>query len=520
MKVLNFFRVALCALAVAFACSCEETKEVVITFPEATDVTIANGEEVELTFNAEAAWKLTVDKDWIVFVEGEDTFQQLTGIAGPQTIKITTKDVTSIFDEEKAVISIEMDSKVQPLYNITRTAVARWAKMFFGEYGEAPTELTADNPLVVEYNDYGDILVAINFQANFAWKVSSWPEWVDMETFSGEADAEVTSQNYKYFYVKESAYASAQTGEITITDMNGNNPFSFPIAYAGLPDDKIIIKNSEGRSPGVWGNQVKFAADQTEPAVIELSVMAKDNQYQVYYADWSMNPMTGSDNYAVADWINIDTTTPGTLKISVSSNTDKQRTAFVWVLPKAMFPEGQVDLDWYYNNYNESYMFAVEQESGITEAVGGFLSLWTQMYEYVEFVKFDQYNFDGLTLQDFGYFLPADNTYVYEIPEGMAGALGMHPIGFPAEWFPIYQAADGSTVNLYRCSQMGSNFSMDADKFSYSHLYKMGDWNNSYVGLVYMVNPTGPGKFIIEFYKDEAELATLRPSAAVILVKK
>ena len=89
MKVLNYFRVAICAIAVAFACSCEETKEAVITFPEASAVTIANGEEVELTFNAEAAWKLTVDKDWIVFVDNGENFNQLTGAAGSQTITIT-----------------------------------------------------------------------------------------------------------------------------------------------------------------------------------------------------------------------------------------------------------------------------------------------------------------------------------------------------------------------------------------------------------------------------------------------
>lgn len=522
MKVFNYFRVALCAIAVAFACSCEETQEPVITFPEASDVTIANGEEVELTFNAEAAWKLTVDKDWIVFVDNGENFNQLTGAAGSQTITITTKDVTSIFDEETAVISIEMDNKTQALYNITRTAVARWAKMFFGEYGETPVELTEENPLVIEYNDYGDILVAINFQANFAWMVDTFPEWVDMESCSGEANEEITSQNYKYFYVKKSAYASAQTGEFVLTDMAGNNPFSFTVSYAGLPEDKVIIKNSEGGTPGVWGNQVVFAADQTEPTVIEISVMAKNNEYQVYFADWSMDPMMGSDIYNVADWVTINTDTPGTLKISVTTNTDKERNAFVWVLPKSKFPQGTVDLDWFYdyNNFNESYMFAIQQQSGIVESVGGFLSVWTQMYESVDFVPFDQYNFDGLTLQDFGYFLPADNTYVYEIPEGMGGPLGMHPIGFPSEWFPFYHAADDSVINLFRATQLGSSFSLDSSNFNYAYLYKMGDWNNSYVGLTYNVNPTGPGKMVLEFYKDVDELSMYRPSAAVILVKK
>ena len=522
MKVLNFFRIALCTVAVAFASSCvDPNQEPTINFPEATSYDLAIDQELELSFKAEATWKLTTDKDWLKFVDPViGTTETLDGPAGDQTIKITTANVTSIFDEEIAVISIEMGGQSKPLFNITKTAVARWAKMFFGEYGETPVELTEENPLVVEYNDFGDILVAVNFQANFAWKVDTFPEWVDMESCSGEANEEITSQNYKYFYVKKSAYASAQTGEFVLTDMAGNNPFSFTVSYAGLPDDKVIIKTSEGGTPGLWGNQVVFAADQTEPTVIEISVMAKNNEYQVYYADWAMHPMTGSDIYAEADWVTIDTETAGTLKISVTTNTDKERNAFVWVLPKSKFPQGTVDLDWYYNNYNESYMFAIQQQSGIVESVGGFLSLWTQMYEYVDFVPFDQYNFDGLTLQDFGYFLPADNTYVYEIPEGMGGPLGMHPIGFPSEWFPFYYAADESVINLFRATQLGSSFSLDSSNFNYAYLYKQGDYNNSYVGLLYNVNPTGPGKMVIEFYKDVDQLDTYRPSAAVILVKK
>ena len=525
MKVLNFFRIALCTVAVAFASSCvDPNQEPTINFPEATSYDLAIDQELELSFKAEATWKLTTDKDWLKFVDPVlGTTETLDGPAGDQTIKITTANVTSIFDEETAVISIEMGGQSKPLYNITRTAVARWAKMFFGVYGETPVELTEENPLVVEYHDMGDILVAINFQANFAWKVATFPEWVDMESCSGEANEEITSQNYKFFYVKKSAYASAQTGEFVLTDMSGNNPFSFTVSYAGLPEDKVIIKNSEGITPGLWGNQVVFAADQTEPTVIEISVMARNNEYQVYYADWSMDPLTGSDIYNVADWVTINTETPGTLKISVTSNTDKERNAFVWVLPKAMFPQGTVDLGWYKNNYNESYMFAIQQQSGIVESTNGVYVSWSNWQspyfsQLIECVPFDSYNFDGLTLQDFGYSLPADNTYVYELPvaDDCVGPVVFAPKGFPEEWYPV---SDG----LYRATQPGNAFYTDPTNFGNGYVYTNMATGACLCGLSYSeaaVKNATTGKLVLEFYKDEEEATFYRPSAAVILVRK
>ena len=47
MKVLNFFRVALCALAVAFACSCQETKEAVMALKDGDVVLLENTRKYE-----------------------------------------------------------------------------------------------------------------------------------------------------------------------------------------------------------------------------------------------------------------------------------------------------------------------------------------------------------------------------------------------------------------------------------------------------------------------------------------
>lgn len=533
MKVFNYFRVALCAIAVAFACSCEETKEAVITFPEASEVTIANGEEVELTFNAEAAWKLTVDKDWIVFVDNGENFNQLTGAAGSQTITITTKDVTSIFDEETAVISIEMGNKTQALYNITRTAEVRWAKMFLCEYGEEPVEITEENPLVVEYNDYGDILVSINFQANFAWKVTTWPEWVDMESFTGEANQEISTTDNKYFYVKESAYATAQTGEFTITDMNGNNPFSFPVSYAGMSDNAIKFTNANGRELSMYGTAISFSAEgfvvennitgeteTTESTVATVSVLAKNYEYAFVTLSYGDPWNIGQDMWlAGPDWLTVTDDAKGTLSVSVQANGGKAREAYICVVPKAMIPATEMDYWWYSENevMLEPYTFAVKQDGA--EVEGGFLAMWTQsvtMAECVPFSAYPDFQAMGETAQDMG--LPAQ-TYVYEIPESFNGPLGIHPIGFPENWVAI-----SAETNLYRAMELGAPaFPTDQSYFEAGYVYDMANGWSTKNALMYSgdaIARATEGYLSILFYQDVDAYTYWQPTSALVLVKK
>ena len=543
MKVLNFFRIALCTVAVAFASSCvDPNQEPTINFPEATNYDLAIDQELELSFKAEATWKLTTDKDWLKFVDpvlgNTETFD---GPAGDQTIKITTENVTSIFDEETAVISIEMGGQSKPLFNITKTAVARWAKMFFGVYNETPIEVTVDTPLIVEYDDMSsELMQAINFQANFAWKIAEWPEWIDMRDYAGyssEANNEVNQCNYIFFYVKNSAFASPKTGNITITDMNGNNPFSFPVAYAGLPENVVLITNSEGKTPGIWRDYITFTADKyvvehnemlgetaiTESTEMQLSVMTRDGEYQVYCADYSVGSM-GNDIYDFADWITIDTATPGTLKISVTENTGAERTAYVWVLPKSKLPEGEIDLDWFYDNFDTDYMFAVVQEGAASASPSGFYAVWTA-WEYTDvssqIIPFAEYDFDGLSLDEISWGLPQNNTYVYELPEGYSGPLGIAPVGFPTEWYPLSSVPDSdSIVTLYSAVEpFGTNvFSKDQDKFTNTTIYI--NWMYPYCGLGYTVSANGPGTLLIKFYQDIADKEDGKPSAALILIQK
>lgn len=547
MKVLNFFRIALCTVAVAFASSCvDPNQEPTINFPEATSYDLAIDQVLELSFKAEATWKLTTDKDWLKFVDPVlGTTETLDGPAGDQTIKITTANVTSIFDEETAVISIEMGGQSKPLFNITKTAVARWAKMFRYEYGQAPVEITADAPLVLEYNEFGDIFTGIAFVANFDWKLSSVPGWIkEIEALSGQASETVPTQPAEYAYLKQDALAFENTGNITITDMDGNNAFSFPVTYGGMPEGAISITNAMGRAIGLWNNTLQFSSDafvveynqmigestKTEETSTEVTVLTKDLQYQVYVLEYKMIMDMGvwQDMYEEEKWINVDTTTPGKLVISVDQNEGEERTAHICVLPQSLVPES-FDSFWFNENFNEleSYTFAVKQEApAAASADAGIAVAWTswqcELYfeGLIECIPFSEYNFDGLYLIDFGSNLPTDNTYVYELPESYSGPLVISPAGFPTEWYPRGE------VNLFRATNAfgTSSFYTDAPNFSNGTAYESPMTGaGARCALQYSADALAaakPGKLVIELYKDADEVATYRPSAALIIVKK
>ena len=539
MKVLNFFRIALCTVAVAFASSCvDPNQEPTINFPEATSYDLAIDQVLELSFKAEATWKLTTDKDWLKFVDPVlGTTETLDGPAGDQTIKITTANVTSIFDEETAVISIEMGGQSKPLFNITKTAVARWAKMFFGVYNETPIEVTVDTPLIVEYDDVSsELMQAINFQANFAWKIAEWPEWIDMRDFAGyssEANNEVNQGNYIFFYVKNSAFASPKTGNITITDMNGNNPFSFPVSYAGMSDNAIKLTNTNGRELSMWGTTLSFSADgfvvennisgeteTTESTIATVSVLAKNYEYAFVTLSYGDPWNTGEDMWlAGPDWLTITDDTKGTLSVSVQANGGKAREAYICVIPKAMIPTVE-DMDhwWYSENENslESYTFAVKQAGA--EVEGGFLAMWTQSVTIAECVPFSAYpDFQDMgSTQEMG--LPAQ-TYVYEIPESFNGPLGIHPIGFPETWVAI-----SAETNLYRAMDLGASaFPTDQSYFEAGYVYDMANGWSTKNALMYSgdaISRATAGYLSILFYQDVDAYTYWQPTSALILVKK
>ena len=95
MKTNRFFAVLALTEAIFASAGCKKDEPVKkITFPEAQALQISIDETLPLSFEADADWKLTIDKQWLVFVDGEAQVSQISDMAGPVSLTLTTADVT------------------------------------------------------------------------------------------------------------------------------------------------------------------------------------------------------------------------------------------------------------------------------------------------------------------------------------------------------------------------------------------------------------------------------------------
>ncbi|MGM9767502.1 MAG: hypothetical protein ACI3Z0_03435 [Candidatus Cryptobacteroides sp.] len=520
---------ALSAAMISFAGCKQDEPEKKITFPEAQSLEISIDEQLPLNFEAEADWKLTIDKQWLVFVDGEAQVSQLSGVAGPVSLTLTTADVTAIFDEETATIDITMGTETQTLCTVKRLAAERTAAMWSLPWSGDGEEITS---LDFTY-EWGSVSTAkVTFSANFDWVVKSIPDWMEGELFSGVAGG-CDTQNYKYFGVKEEAYPYEKTGDIVISDQSGEHEFTFPATFSGMGDEDLIVRDGK---KDIWS--ISFSAnhfvkamgpsgmEETDRTSMDLSIMTKNMEYMVMALEQKDPYGMGQMMWFQDPWqLVVDTDTPGMVKVSVDSEMAEAFEGYILIVPKALCPENPDDFDQFWFRTNASkfvdsdYMIPVTVDAPVSTA-GGFMLSWTRTMEKGEAVPFTSYEgFGGMKPSEFQYGLPDDNTYVYELPATISGPLAMLPIGFPSDW----QAGiiSGETLT-YLFKATGEGFSTDNSNFDVAANIYDSNWQ-SHMALSYSesaMTAAPSGSFlVVSFYQNMSELEMYKPSAALVLVK-
>ncbi|MDY5781837.1 MAG: hypothetical protein SPK38_08085 [Candidatus Cryptobacteroides sp.] len=530
MKTNRFFAVLALTAAILASAGCKKDEPVKkITFPEAQTLQISIDETLPLVFEADADWKLTIDKQWLVFVDGEAQVSQISGVAGPVSLTLTTADVTSIFDEETATIDITMGTETQTLCTVKRLAAERTAAMWSLPWSGEGEEITS---LDFKY-EWGTVSTAkVTFSANFDWVVKSIPDWMEGELFSGAA-GDCDNQNYQYFGVKEEAYPYEKTGDIVISDQSGEHEITFPATFTGMGDEDILVRDG---AKDVWS--IAFSAnhfvmamgpsgmEESDRTSMDLTIMTKNLEYSVMVLEqkdqWGMGQMMWFKD----PWqLEVNTDTPGTVKVSVTPDMAEAFEGYILIVPKALCPANPDEFDqfWFRENAskfeNSDYMIKVTVDAPAATA-GGFMLSWTRTLAKGEAVPFTSYEgFGGMKPSDFQYGLPDDNTYVYELPSEIVGPLAMLPMGFPSNWQAgVY---NGDTITyFYRAS--GEGFSTDKSNFDVAANIYDSNWQ-SHMALSYseeaMKAAPSMSFLIISFYQDMSELEMYKPSAALVLVK-
>ena len=529
MKTNRFFAVLALTAAILASAGCKKDEPVKkITFPEAQALQISIGETLPLSFEADADWKLTIDKQWLVFVDGEAQVSQIAGVAGPVSLTLTTADVTSIFDEETATIDITMGTETQTLCTVTRLAEERTATMWSLPWSGDGEEITS---LDFKYESGSVSTAKVTFSANFDWVVKSIPDWMDGELFSGAA-GDCDAANYKYYGVKEEAYPYEKTGNIVISDQSGEHEITFPATFTGMGEEDILIRDG---AKDVWS--IAFSAnhfvktmgpsgmEESERTSMDLSIMTRNMEYRVMTLE-KKDPYGMGQMWFADPWQLIVTDDKnGTVNVSVDPEMAEGFEGYILIVPKALCPENPDDFgqSWFRTNSskfeNSDYMIEVTVDAPAATA-GGFMLSWTRTMAKGEAVPFTSYEgFGGMKPSELQSGLPDDNTYVYELPSEINGPLAMLPLGFPSDWKA--GVSNGETVtNLFRAS--GEGFSSDNSNFDIAANIYDSSWQ-AHMALSYseaaMKAAPSNSYLVISFYKDMSELGMYKPSAALVLVK-
>lgn len=531
------------AVAAMMSCSKENEKEKEPQFPAVQEVEIAAGESKELTFTAEADWKLTIDKTtWCMFDDKGVETAQVAGEAGEVTVKVKIGDAGLGFEAEVAKIDMTMGEKTQTVFQITRSPKERVVKMYVSKdwgatYNKADKlELTADEWGSTSY-------IAFGIVANYEWKLAELPEelkmqvdYADVDSFSGKAD----SVDFKaaQLFIKEDKIPYEFSKKIKITDMEGNNPVEFPVTYAGLAEDVVMLDPSN--LVGQWSAGMNFTDDgffvqKTDPWTpgtvtteksSSVSVKAKNMQYSVYVVEVKDGTPA---QVTSGSWLKINDDKKGKLVFSVDNNTaTADRIAYAFVLPasKNLVISEHFD-EW--GNCTSQFGFKVTQ-SGHAVA-DDFMVQWGATMGNVPTVKFADYaGFSGKKPSDVKPGSCDDNAYVAEISETSivttmgrpAGALKFAPKGLGEGYYPV-----SGTDKLYKFEAYEGNW--DETNVEVTSLYVgASSINGLSINQAQFFNDpnTNPvsknfiGTVFVHFYKTIADKNAGKAVATLVIVKK
>lgn len=355
----NFWKFAaafVVGMAAMVACQKEQMKPV---FPEEVKEPVESGTTVELSFEANMDWVLTVPQETIAYFWLEDAegnkLAKLEGTAGKQTVTIGISEepnfdndvvcnVTLTMGEQSSVIATYTLPKAQRVFNAFPCKITdgdlTWKEEGGLDYSnEAVTEAT------LVYNDVYGIVMPFIFESNFNYEVVV-PEWVLVENSGKETVGNkgtcTVRVSVNYANVPEGTNSAAlqikarntetvvSTITLTLPDLS---------SYLNWDVLETIEFTGAGKYVGVVMEQDSYTSYITTAKDVKIFAVGNEVMYGM-----EMGPFAGSD----LTWVNISTSewdeTDGpvqTLSVSISltANEGAAREAELYAIPASVAGE-------------------------------------------------------------------------------------------------------------------------------------------------------------------------------------
>lgn len=217
-----------------------------VEFPALQETTLNADGTLQISFKANADWKLTSTAGWCKFVNGDFTESTISGKAGEQTITAKISgDGQNYADDHVAEIKLAMSGKEEVIYKITRPKKEFKGLTIKDEEGNI---YNAENPIIIKGSGINDIVytsIIAETESNFEVGINpeNNPNWITITskeagkfsmTFNKDNKEKL---NYINSLDKEKGYSitfSVQTNE-------GLANVAIPVVYEGLKEGELSI---------------------------------------------------------------------------------------------------------------------------------------------------------------------------------------------------------------------------------------------------------------------------------------
>lgn len=335
-------------LSLGVSCSSDKDTAPAVTpvFPESQQVELTPGDIGEISFDANMDWRLTSNKQWFKLIDGQATFQSLTGKPGKQTVQLTVTDGAYGFAEDEAAIELTMGGESRVFVGVKRPAKERVVKMFTTDasMNSVPIDEFVDN--TIGRSEY------LGFEANFDWKVDveSLPTWLidylgsqrNLCNLNGEANQVTKADRMSIVDIEVSERYIDRTDFITIREVDGDYTYRFPVSAPGIETGKLrwLHSSLELRGGWLWSEKGQYLLREPVGGTITPSdgpavckVLTRNLVYTCHFIEWVKN--APKEVAPEDEWIKIVEDVDGSITLAAAPYEGKSaRKLYLFVVPE------------------------------------------------------------------------------------------------------------------------------------------------------------------------------------------
>ena len=337
-------------------------------FPDLVEKTVAAGETVELSFNANQAWTVSIPAAeagaYFRLTDGSTQSFAVKGEAGDHTVSVVVIGKPD-FENHGLTVSMTMGDRTEVIAKITLPANERYLSVSGAVFNADKTDFATGEDGSYEYEQIASgseieliwpasISLADNPYRNYMlvdssveWAVSEKTDWINLSPASGPAGQTVVEISCN---LSDLSLEDDLIGEFTVlgegvdpTELSVKAASAYGLSkFVGIPEDKVLAFDADGIYQG-QGGMGPFYGN---------AVSGEEIVYYCYYSKNEYAPAmpykTGTSNSIISvedEWTDGAGTGLISRNVSISmplNDSEKPRTATLLAIPSSAAPDADM----------------------------------------------------------------------------------------------------------------------------------------------------------------------------------